>query len=60
MEGFQENLSKKDKAVVQIQVFAFSLNKSFQRFSHPSLPGTREKSLQMEIYTINVIFSYKQ
>ena len=44
MGGYQEEHSKQDTVVMQVYVMVFSIDKSFQRFSHP-LPGTEEEIL---------------
>ena len=40
MGDYQENTVNKGMIVMQIQIFVFSINKSFQRFSHSSFSGT--------------------
>lgn len=44
VRGYQEKHSNtdKDKVVMQIEVSALSLDKGFQRFSHSSIPVTRD------------------
>ena len=49
------------RLLIQIQLQAFSIDESFQSFSHPPFPGTeRETSLQIEVSPINVNVSYKR
>lgn len=51
MGGYQEKHTKQGKVAMQIKVIVFSIEKSFQRLSHPALPGTeRDTSFQMEIF----------
>lgn len=46
---------------VQTLVLAFSIDKNFLRFSHPSIPGMeKETTFQMEIFLINVTFPQKK
>lgn len=53
--------SKRGVVVMQIQFLAFSINKCFQRFIHPSLAGTeRERPLQVEISLKDVNVSCKR
>lgn len=49
------------KVVTQIAVIVFSVDKTFQRFSHSPLPGTERKiTLQMQVPFINIIVPYKR
>lgn len=54
MGGYQEKHTKQGKVAMQIKVIVFSIEKSFQRLSHPALPGTeRDTSFQMEIFLLD-------
>lgn len=44
----------KEKVVIQIEVSAFSIDKTFQRFSHSPLP------VQMQVPFINITIPYKR
>lgn len=55
MGGYQVKQVNMGKIVMQIQVIAFSIDKSFKRFSPSFLPDTeRETTLQMKISLAHV------
>lgn len=60
-EAILKGTVSKDKVVIQTEVIAFSIDKTFQRFSHCPLPGTERKlPLQMKVPFINIIVPYKR